>query len=71
VNIKLVAINVGLPGLATVWSDEMTGVQRDMMPQLVWPKWAQMMAAWFLVAGIATSGYLLASCSCLQRRYGY
>lgn len=60
VNINLVAINVGLPGLATVRSDEVMGIQKHMMPQLVWPKWAQMMAVWFLVAGIATSGYLLA-----------
>lgn len=60
-NVEAVAINAGLPAVATVRSDEATAEQRVLNWQPVQPPWKVAMWVWFATLGIAATGYLVAS----------
>jgi hypothetical protein len=60
INVEIISINAGLPGMVTVRSDEVTAQERGMLLQPVHPNWKLVLFSYFILAGIAASGYLIA-----------
>lgn len=56
---ELLSVNVDLPVLCNVRSEQTESVERPMILQIIYPGWARAVVGWLMFAGLVTSIYLL------------
>ena len=56
---ELLSVNIELPNLCNVRSEQTESVEKPMMLQIIYPRWVPVIAGWLMFAGLVTSIYLL------------
>jgi hypothetical protein len=56
---EIISINVGLPGVNTVRSNECEAVELSLQPQQIQPRWRIQLAAWLMLVGLIGSVFYL------------